>query len=76
MQSFVREWKYLNLGQKIPYLGNFGLEFLKTIIIFEISTLEFVKSKFITHTKNFGIGSISSKGSGSTFSEGPGLGPL
>ena len=27
----------------MPYLSTFGQEFLKTIVIFEISTLEFVK---------------------------------
>ena len=40
----------------MPYLGRIGLEFLKkTIVIFEISTLEFVKSEFLTHIVNFGI---------------------
>ena len=34
--------KCLNLGPKRPYLGPFWLEFGKTIVIFEISTLEFV----------------------------------
>ena len=29
----------------MPYLGIFGLEFYKTIVIFEISTLEYVKFK-------------------------------
>ena len=48
----------------MPYLGIFGLEFWKTIGIFEISTLRFVKSESLTHTVNFGIGSA--------FSEGPG----
>ena len=64
----------------MSYLGIFGLEFQKTIVIFEISTLEFVKNESLTHTKNFGIGSTFSKGLGSAFSEGPGpglgLGPL
>ena len=27
----------------MPYLGIFGLEFLKAVVIFEISTLKFVK---------------------------------
>ena len=53
----------------------FGLEFLKTIVIFEISTLKFVKNESLTHTVNFCIGSAFSKGQGSTFSEGPGSGP-
>ena len=56
----------------MPYLGIFGLEFQKTIIIFEISTLEFVKNESLTHTMNFGIGSAFSKGPMSAFSEGPG----
>ena len=55
----------------MPYLGIFGIEFQKTSVIFEISTLEFIKN----HTMNFGIGSAFSKGPGSTFSEGPGPGP-
>ena len=32
----------LNLGAKMPYLGIFELEFQNTIVIFEISTLQFV----------------------------------
>ena len=28
---------------KMPYLGIFGLEFLKNIVLFEINTLKFVK---------------------------------
>ena len=56
----------------MPYLGIFGLEFQKTSVIFEISTLEFVKYESLTHTMNFGIGSAFSKGPGSAFSEGPG----
>ena len=59
----------------MPYLGMFGLEFLKIIVIFEISTLKFVKNESLTHTVNFCIGSAFSKGLGSTFSEGPGSGP-
>ena len=34
--------KWLNLEPKMPYLAIFGLEFEKAIVIFEISTLEFV----------------------------------
>ena len=52
----------------MPYLGVFGLEFLKKIVILEISTLKFVKNEYLTHIVNFGIGSA--------FSKGPGLGPL
>ena len=59
----------------MPFLGMFGLEFLKNIVIFEISTLKFVISKSVTHTMKFGLGSAFSKSLGSAFSEGPGLGP-
>ena len=52
------------------YLGIFGREFLKIIVIFEISTLEFVKNEFLTHTVNFGIGSAYFQGPC------PGLAPL
>ena len=55
---------------KIPYLGIFGLEFWKTISVFEISTLKLVKNEFLTHT-----GSAFSKGRGAAFSEGPVSGP-
>ena len=34
--------KYLNLGQKMPDLGIFGLEFENNFVIFEIRTLKFV----------------------------------
>ena len=59
----------------MPYLGIFGLESQKTIVLFEISTLKFVINESLTHTVNFGIGSAFSKGPGSAFSEGPGPGP-
>ena len=51
----------------MSYLGTFGLEFQKTIVIFEIGTLEFVKNESLTHTINFGIGSALSKGPGVRF---------
>ena len=60
---------------KIPEVGIFGLEFLKTIDIFEIRTLKFVKNESLTHTVNFGIGSAFSKGPGSTFFDDPRPGP-
>ena len=41
LQDFMETRKYLNLGPKIPDLGIFGLEFSKTIVIFEISTFKF-----------------------------------
>ena len=51
----------------MPYLGIFGLEFQKTIVLFEISTLKFVISESLTHTVNFGIGSAFSKCPGPLF---------
>ena len=53
----------------MSYLGISGLEFLKTIVIFEISTFEFVKPESLTHAMNFDIGSALSKDLGSAFSE-------
>ena len=38
----VQKQKSLNLGPKMPYLRIFRLEFKNTIVIFEISVLEFV----------------------------------
>ena len=35
----------------MPYLGIFRLEFEKTIVIFEISNLEFLKNDASTHKK-------------------------
>ena len=32
LQNFVKKWKCLNLGLKIPSLGIFGLEFQKAYI--------------------------------------------
>ena len=54
----------------MPFFGLviFGLIFDINIVIFEISTLEFVKCEFLTHTVNFGIGSAFCKGLGSVFS--------
>ena len=54
----------------MPYLGIFGLEFKKAVVMYEISTFEFLKTESLTHVVNFGVGSA--------FSEyaGPGLGPL
>ena len=52
------------------YFGYIRLEFSKGIAICEISTLEFVKIKFLTHTVNFCIQSPFSKVPGSVISEG------
>ena len=55
----------------MPCLRTFGLKFEKSIVTFAISTLEFVKNDFLTHTVNFGIGPSFSKGPWYNFSEGP-----
>ena len=60
---------------KLPYFSLFRLEFLKTIVVFEISPFEFITNELWTHTRNFCIGSTFSKGPGSTFPGGPGPGP-
>ena len=56
---------------KMPKLGTesgpfeyFWARILKTIVIFEISTLKFVKNGSLTHTVNFDVGSAFSKGPG------------
>ena len=46
----MKEQKCLNLGLKMPYLGIFGLKFLKAVVIFEISTLKFVTNESLIHT--------------------------
>ena len=46
--------------------------FKKSFIIFEISTLEFFKNKFLAKTENFGIGYAFFNGPGLVFSESPG----
>ena len=63
------------MGQKESYLGIVWLEFQKTSVAFEISSLAFVKNEFFTHRVNFITGPIFSKGPGSTFSQGLGRGP-
>ena len=45
----------------MPYLGIFGLEFQRIIVVFEISTLGFVKNESSTHAMDFGIGSAFSE---------------
>ena len=59
--KFLKKQKCLNLGSKMPYLGIFdqkclilvfsGKIFRKTIVIFEISTLEFVNLQNFTKKK-------------------------
>ena len=74
------------IGTKNALFGYFCAIILKTIVIFEISTLKFVKNDSLTHRVNIGIGSAFSKDLGSAFSKtpgsafsedpGPGSGPL
>ena len=49
LQSFAKKQKCLSLRPKILYLIIFGLEFLKAIVVFEISTL--IHDKFQNFTK-------------------------
>ena len=56
-------------------MGIFGLEFQKTTVIFEISTLKFVENESLTRTVDFDIGPAFSKGPRFVFSEGSGSGP-
>ena len=62
-------------GTENALFGYSWTRILKNYVIFEINTLEFVKIEVLTHTVNFCIGSLFSKGSVSAFSEGPGPGP-
>ena len=64
--------KMSNFGTKNALFGYFWAGALKNIVIFEVSTLEFVKNKFLNHTPNLGIGLAFSKDPGSAFSKGPG----
>ena len=68
----MKKWKRVNLRWKLLYLGYFWDRTLKTIVIFEISTLKFVKNEFWTHTVTFGIRPAFFKDPISSFSEGPG----
>ena len=40
LENFAKKLKCLNFVQKVLHSGVFGLEFLKTIVIFEISILK------------------------------------
>ena len=66
------------MGPKFLYFRISGLELWKTIFIFEISTLQFVRIEFLTQIVNFYVGPTFSKVSGSAFSEGlcQSLGPI
>ena len=58
------------------YLGIFGQELSKTIVIFEMNTLEFVKNESLYQTVNFVIWFTFPKDLTSAFSEGLGPGSL
>ena len=69
--------KILKFGDKTALFGYFWVRILKkAIVLFEISTLKFVKKEFLTHTVNFGIGVTFSEGPGSIFLKVSGTGPL
>ena len=57
------------------YLGTFGLECEKAIVIPDISTLDILKNESLTHIVNFGIGCGFSKDPEYSFSEGLDPGP-
>ena len=42
-EKFRKKTKMPKFGTKMPYLGTFGLEFEKAIVISDISTLEFLR---------------------------------
>ena len=42
----------------MPYLGTFGLEYEKAIVISEISTLKFLKNESFPHIVNVGMGPL------------------
>ena len=67
--------KMPKFGTKSALLSILGLEFYKTIVIFEISNLKFVINESLSHTVNFCIWSTFSEGPGSAFSQGPGPDP-
>ena len=48
-------------GSKNALFGYFWGIISKTIVMFEISTLEFAKNESLTHTVNFGVGFAFSK---------------
>ena len=59
-------------GTKNALFEYFWAKFLRTIVIFEINKLEFVKHESLTHIMNFGIKSSFFNGLVFAFSKGPG----
>ena len=58
----------------MPSLGIFDQKCVIWVFLDNNSTLTFVKSEWLFHAVNFGIGSAFSEGPESGFSEGPGPG--
>ena len=78
MAKFCKKTKMPKFGTTNALFGYFWDRFSKSIVVFEISILEFLKYESLTHTMNFGIEFAFSKGPRSAFLEGlgPGPGPL
>ena len=58
-KNYCHIWnRHLRICQpaKLPYLGIFGLELEKTLVILDISTVDFIKNEFLTNIDNFNIG--------------------
>ena len=65
---FGAKIKIMKFGTKIALFGYFFLlEFENNIVLFETSTIEFIKNEFLTRTVNFSVRC--------PFSEGPSQGP-
>ena len=58
-------------GTKSAFLGYFWARIVKNYCHILNQHLKLIKNESLSHTVNFDIGSAFSKGSGSTFSEGP-----
>ena len=56
--------KMPKFGTKKTLFESFWVRTLKTIVIFDISTLKFIKNQFLTHAVNFGIRSAFSQSQG------------
>ena len=74
VKNFAKKQKCLNLVPKCLIWVLLGQN-LKKLLSYLISALSNFSDKFLTQTVNFDIESTFSKGPGSGFSEGPGLGP-
>ena len=55
--NFTKKEEFLNLRPKMPHLRSFQLEFENNIVIFEISTFEFVQlQNFVQKQKCLNLG--------------------